>query len=141
MLAVPTANCSTLADKGLTTEAGGLAAPLAEHPARSAPTAMAATVSTSPVNAIHAFNRSLMRALALTAVTAAWTLMAPFDPTGLYRAPDKGTLPTGTTDVVVATARADPLRKAFAWVTLVGLGIGGLLAIRRWKGEAASVSH
>ncbi len=61
---------------------------------------------------------------------ATWQVLAPdggpgrgtIDATGLYRAPDKGTLDSGTTDVVVATARADPLRKAFAWVTLVGLG-------------------
>jgi hypothetical protein len=59
-----------------------------------------------------------------------WQVLAPdgtpgrgtIDATGLYQAPDKGTLASGTTDVVVATARADPLRKAFAWVTLVGLG-------------------
>ena len=59
-----------------------------------------------------------------------WQVLAPdggpgqgtIDAAGLYRAPDKGGLASGTTDVVVATARADPLRKAFAWVTLVGLG-------------------
>jgi len=59
-----------------------------------------------------------------------WQVLAPdggpgrgtIDATGLYQAPDKGALDSGTTDVVVATARADPLRKAFAWVTLVGLG-------------------
>jgi hypothetical protein len=59
-----------------------------------------------------------------------WQVFAPdgspgqgtIDATGLYQAPNKGALPSGTTDVVVATARADPLRKAFAWVTLVGLG-------------------
>jgi hypothetical protein len=59
-----------------------------------------------------------------------WQVLAPdggpgqgtIDATGLYQAPDKGALSSGTTDVVVATARADPLRKAFAWVTLVGLG-------------------
>jgi hypothetical protein len=62
---------------------------------------------------------------------ATWQVLAPDGgtghgtidaTTGLYQAPDKGTLDSGTTDVVVATARADPLRKAFAWVTLVGLG-------------------
>jgi len=59
-----------------------------------------------------------------------WQVLAPdggpgagtIDATGLYRAPDKGALTSGTTDVVVATARADPLRKAFAWVALVGFG-------------------
>jgi hypothetical protein len=59
-----------------------------------------------------------------------WQVLAPgggpgagtIDATGVYRAPNMGALVSGTTDVVVATARADPLRKAFAWVTLVGLG-------------------
>jgi hypothetical protein len=59
-----------------------------------------------------------------------WSVLAPgggpgagaIDATGLYRAPAKGGLASGATDVVVATARADPLRKAFAWVTLVGEG-------------------
>ena len=58
-----------------------------------------------------------------------WQVFAPdggpgqgtIDATGLYQAPHKGTLDSATTDVVVAAARADPLRKAFAWVTLVGL--------------------
>lgn len=44
------------------------------------------------------------------------------DPTGLYFAPPKGALPHGTTDIVVATAADDPLRKAFARVSLVGEG-------------------
>ena len=61
---------------------------------------------------------------------ATWEVVAPsggpgagsIDATGLYQAPDKGTLASGATDIVVATARADPLRKAYAWVTLVGRG-------------------
>ena len=44
------------------------------------------------------------------------------DASGLYRAPPKGALASGTTELVVATSREEPLRKAFAWVTLVGLG-------------------
>lgn len=44
------------------------------------------------------------------------------DATGLYFAPDKGSLENGTSDVVIATAADDPLRKAFARVTLVGRG-------------------
>lgn len=44
------------------------------------------------------------------------------DETGLYRAPLKGTLASGTTEIIVATAREDRLRKAYAWVTLVGVG-------------------
>ncbi len=59
-----------------------------------------------------------------------WQVVAPdgspgagtIDVTGLYSAPPKGTLASGITDVVVATCRADPLRKAFAWVTVLGLG-------------------
>lgn len=44
------------------------------------------------------------------------------DATGLYHAPQKGSLASGTTDVVVATSIEDPLRKAYAWVTLLGDG-------------------
>jgi hypothetical protein len=44
------------------------------------------------------------------------------DAGGLYRAPPKGALGSGTTEIVVATAREDRLRKAFAWVTLIGTG-------------------
>ncbi|MGH7119779.1 MAG: hypothetical protein ACREFP_12445 [Acetobacteraceae bacterium] len=59
-----------------------------------------------------------------------WQVLAPgggpgagaIDATGSYLAPNKGALASGTTDIVVATARADPLRKACAFVTLVGLG-------------------
>jgi hypothetical protein len=59
-----------------------------------------------------------------------WQVLAPdggagagsIDATGLYRAPPKAALASGATDLVVATVREDPLRKASAWVTLVGLG-------------------
>ena len=44
------------------------------------------------------------------------------DATGLYQAPPKGGLKSGHTDVVVATSIEDPLRKAYAWITLVGEG-------------------
>jgi len=44
------------------------------------------------------------------------------DPTGLYTAPPKGFLPNGLTDIIIATATDDPLRKAFAKVTLIGVG-------------------
>lgn len=44
------------------------------------------------------------------------------DPTGLYTAPPKGSLPHGLTDLIIATAADDPLRKAYARVTLVGFG-------------------
>jgi len=59
-----------------------------------------------------------------------WEVLSPsgvpgagaIDPTGLYLAPPKGTVPSCTTDVVVVTSIENPLRKAFAWVTLVGVG-------------------
>lgn len=44
------------------------------------------------------------------------------DPSGLYQAPVKGGLLHGHTELVIATARADPTRRAFAKVTLVGVG-------------------
>jgi len=44
------------------------------------------------------------------------------DPSGLYVAPPKGSLPHGLTEVISATSAEDPLRKAFAWVTLIGRG-------------------
>ncbi len=44
------------------------------------------------------------------------------DKTGLYTAPKKGWLASGTTEIIVATAADDVLRKAFARVTLVGRG-------------------
>jgi hypothetical protein len=44
------------------------------------------------------------------------------DQSGLYLAPPKGTLSHGTTDVILATSSDDPLRKAFAFVTLIGVG-------------------
>ncbi len=44
------------------------------------------------------------------------------DPSGLYTAPPKGTLPHGLTDVVIATSVDDPLRSARAHVSLIGRG-------------------
>ena len=59
-----------------------------------------------------------------------WEVLAPsglagagtIDITGRYLAPPKDGLPSGLTDLVVATSVENPLRKAFAWVTLVGVG-------------------
>jgi hypothetical protein len=48
--------------------------------------------------------------------------LGQIDAGGVYRAPPKGVLPNGYTEIVVATAREDRLRKAYAWVTLVGVG-------------------
>ena len=44
------------------------------------------------------------------------------DSTGLYSAPPWASGLDGRTDVVVATLVEDPLRTAYAWVTLVGVG-------------------
>lgn len=44
------------------------------------------------------------------------------DATGRYQAPAMGSLTSGHTDVVVATSIEDPLRKAYAWVTMIGEG-------------------
>lgn len=44
------------------------------------------------------------------------------DPTGLYIAPPKGSIPHGYTDVVIAIAKADPTRRAYSKVTLIGQG-------------------
>lgn len=44
------------------------------------------------------------------------------DATGLYHAPAKGSLASGYTEIVVATSVEDPMRKAYAWITLVGEG-------------------
>lgn len=44
------------------------------------------------------------------------------DSTGLYVAPSKGPFPYSLTDMVVATSVEDPLRKAVAFVTVIGHG-------------------
>jgi hypothetical protein len=44
------------------------------------------------------------------------------DAGGLYLAPDKGSLPYGFTDIVVAASLDDPSRRAYAKVSVVGLG-------------------
>jgi len=44
------------------------------------------------------------------------------DPTGLYIAPAKGSLPWGFTEIVSATSVDDPFRRAWAEVVIVGLG-------------------
>jgi hypothetical protein len=48
--------------------------------------------------------------------------MGTIDASGLYRAPAKGLLANGTTEIIVATSREDRMRRAYAWVTLVGDG-------------------
>lgn len=44
------------------------------------------------------------------------------DPSGLYIAPPKGSLVHGYTDIIVATAVDDPMRKAYGRVALIGFG-------------------
>ncbi len=44
------------------------------------------------------------------------------DPSGLYIAPPKDGVPHGHTDIIIATVKADPTRRAYAKVTLVGRG-------------------
>jgi hypothetical protein len=81
----------------------------------------------NPINAQVRFEATLYNA-ATGAVT--WEVHSltggpgagSIDASGRYLAPDKGALPSGHTDVVVATPGDDPLRKAYAWVTLVGKG-------------------
>lgn len=59
-----------------------------------------------------------------------WTVLAPeggpgagsIDSTGLYSAPSFASGLDGRTDVVAATLVEDPLRTAYAWVTLAGEG-------------------
>ncbi|MBN2035140.1 MAG: hypothetical protein JW768_00225 [Chitinispirillaceae bacterium] len=48
--------------------------------------------------------------------------MGVIDHMGVYHAPAKGGLKSGTTEIVCATAAHDPLRKAFAYVIIVGRG-------------------
>ena len=49
------------------------------------------------------------------------------DSTGLYVAPPKGLFPYSVTDTVIATSVEDPLRKAVAFVTIIGNGPAPLL--------------
>ena len=59
-----------------------------------------------------------------------WDVLSPtggaghgsIDSTGLYTAPDYAVGLDGATDVVTATLVEDPLRTAYAWVTLAGEG-------------------
>lgn len=81
----------------------------------------------NPINTMVRFEATLYNA---THGGVAWEVRnlagnagaGSIDASGLYQAPVKGTLQSGLTDVVVATANEDPLRKAYAWVTLVGKG-------------------
>jgi len=48
--------------------------------------------------------------------------LGAIDESGVYQAPPKGGLSSGYTEVIVATSYENPLRKAWAWVTLLGEG-------------------
>ncbi|MCK6586293.1 MAG: hypothetical protein HUU21_11625 [Polyangiaceae bacterium] len=48
--------------------------------------------------------------------------LGTIDEAGLYKAPPKGLIPSGTTELIVATPAADPMRRAIAMLTLVGEG-------------------
>jgi hypothetical protein len=63
-------------------------------------------------------NRVTWQVLDLNGSPGAGTI----DAAGLYLAPDKGSLPFGLTDIVVATSADDHFRKAFARVAIVGPG-------------------
>jgi hypothetical protein len=83
--------------------------------------------SANPADTMIRFEAKVFNACS-TAVR--WTVLDPaghagagsIDSTGLYTAPAWADGLSGATDVVVATLVEDPLRTAYAWVTLAGEG-------------------
>jgi hypothetical protein len=83
--------------------------------------------SANPANTMIRFEATVLNACS-TAVR--WDVLGAaggpgagsIDSTGLYRAPRWASGLDGATDVVVATLVEDPLRTAYAWVTLAGEG-------------------
>jgi hypothetical protein len=83
--------------------------------------------SANPADTVVRFEATVINACS-TAVT--WTVLSPdggpgagsIDATGLYSAPKFKPELDRATDVVVVTLDEDPLRTAFAWVTLAGDG-------------------
>jgi hypothetical protein len=83
--------------------------------------------SVNPANTRIRFEATVLNACS---TTVRWEVLAPsggpgagsIDSTGLYSAPPWASGLDGHTDVVVATLVEDPLRTAYAWVTLVGEG-------------------
>jgi hypothetical protein len=81
----------------------------------------------NPADTMVRFEATVINACS-TAVT--WTVLSPdggpgagsVDATGLYSAPQFKPELDGATDLVVVTLDEDPLRTAFAWVTLAGDG-------------------
>ena len=83
--------------------------------------------SVNPADTMIRFEATVLNACS-TSVT--WAVQSPgggpgvgsIDATGLYTAPAWAAGLSGATDVVVATLVEDPLRTAYAWVTLAGEG-------------------
>lgn len=83
--------------------------------------------SANPADAMIRFEAKVLNACS---TTVKWAVLDPgggpgagsIDSTGLYSAPAFASGLNGATDVVVATLVEDPLRTAFAWVTLAGEG-------------------
>jgi hypothetical protein len=83
--------------------------------------------SANPANTRVRFEATVLNACN---TTVRWDVLDPaggpgagsIDGTGLYSAPPYSSGLDGHTDVVVATLVEDPLRTAYAWVTLVGQG-------------------
>jgi hypothetical protein len=83
--------------------------------------------SANPANTMLRFEATVFNACS---TTVRWEVLDPegqpgagsIDQTGLYRAPAFEDSLNGTTDVVTATLVEDPLRTAYAWVTLAGVG-------------------
>ena len=83
--------------------------------------------SANPADTMIRFEARVLNAYS---TTVRWDVRAPtggpgagsIDSTGLYSAPPFSSGLNGATDVVVATLAEDPLRTAYAWVTLAGDG-------------------
>jgi hypothetical protein len=83
--------------------------------------------SVNPADTMIRFEAKVLNACS---TTVSWEVLGPgggpgvgsIDSTGLYSAPPWASGLDGATDVVVATLIEDPLRTAYAWVTLAGEG-------------------
>ena len=83
--------------------------------------------SANPADTRIRFEATVLNACS---IAVKWNVLDPaggpgagsIDSTGLYSAPSYSGGLDGHTDVVTATLVEDPLRMAFAWVTLVGVG-------------------
>jgi len=80
-----------------------------------------------PINTQIRFTASVYNAINNNATWRVTNLdggpgLGTIDHSGLYLAPQKGGIPLGHTELVIATAKSDPTRRAYAKVTLVGEG-------------------